>query len=126
MGRTLPVFRKPEMQVGSSRSCFLECFKIVLVQARFMFCFGSLLSVLPSSWGVLFLLLAGQCLHLTHEFGDSSFYSIVGSLNQDLRKHRQEASKGEFFKPVKAATLLSLVNTARNILCEYTVKDIVT
>lgn len=55
-------------------------------------------------------LLAGQHLLLTHEFGDSSFYSIPRSLNK-LRSEEapEETSKQRgIFKPTKAAILLVL------------------
>lgn len=55
---------------------------MALEQAMCNFCFGSLQSTCPSFWPVLFLLLAGHCLLLTHEFDDSSFYSIARSLNK--------------------------------------------
>lgn len=87
------VFRNQKHGWGSTNPCFLQCFKTVLVQATRRFCFGFLQSTLPRSWAALFPLLAGQCLLLTHEFGDSSFYSIARSLNKDLRKCTEETSK---------------------------------
>lgn len=94
----------------STNSCFLECFKIALVQATCKLCFGSLQNTLPRSWAALLPLLAGQHLLLTHEFGDSSFYSIARSLNKVRSEEAPEETSKQrgIFKPTKAAILLVL------------------